>query len=469
MTGKIARKEILEMMREGRFRIALFIVLALLLAAAAVSREYYLSIQRQHAEARQQARAMWLEMNEMNPHSAAHYGTYAFKPKYPLSLIDQGVDKYAGNSIFLEAHQRNEAQFAAAADQTGLSRFGDLTPDFLLLFILPLLIVLMGYNAFTREREQGTLRLLRSQGVSTWRLALGKWQAIFLPAALLTVALFLVAALMLSSLRDFGRLDWPALLGMIAVYLLYYAVFTSLVLMVSALARHSGVALLSALMVWIVATLVAPKGASNLAEAWYPYPTRLQFAEAVKEDIRSGLDGHNPWNEAAKQFEKETLEKYGVDSLHQLPFNFDGYLMQKGEEHEAEVYFKHYQHLREQYERQSGLYRALAFLSPFLPARFLSMALARTDYTAHWDFADAAERYRLKMVETLNMDLAENSQYGDWAYKADKNLWSKVPAFEYEPTGLREIWRRNTGNLSLLLIWLGFSFAGLYWASRTRL
>ncbi len=466
MIRRIALKEFKENLREGRFRIAVVIVSALLIMGAWLSFNYFQSVQRQHTEAKTNARNIWVSQDEKNPHSAAHYGTYAFKPKYPLSLIDPGVDKYSGISIFLEAHKRNESQYMAAADQTGLARFGDLTPDFILLFIIPLLIILTGYNAFTREKEQGTLQLLISQGISTWKLALGKWGGIFLPILIITSGLFIIAALLLSSLQDFGELSYGELLLMFIVYLAYYAVFINIALIVSAWAKQSGVALVSLLVIWIVMCLAMPKASSNLADTIYPYPSRQAFASAVEKDKKAGLDGHNPWSEAAKAFERETLEKYGVDSLSQLPFNFDGYRMQKGEEHEAEVYFKHYEHLKETHQKQTQVYKASAVLSPFLPVRFLSMSLARTDYGVHWDFADAAENYRLKLQEALNMDFAENSNYGDWAYKADKTLWEGIPDFSYEPPTLGMVVRKNLSNFGLLSFWLMISFVGLKFSTR---
>lgn len=466
MIWKIARKEIKETFREGRFRLAGAIVLALLLVAAVISYNYYSYVQNQHDQARSNARNLWVSQDDKNPHSAAHYGTYAFKPKSPLSLIDQGVDKFTGISIFLEAHRRNEAQFMAAADQTGLARFGDLTPDFILLFIIPLLIIMMGYNAFGKERENGTLQLLRSQGVPGWKLAMGKWWGLFLPISLLTSGLFILAGVLLAAVPDFGLFSWSALALMLGIYLLYYGVFTNITLLISAWSSRSSLSLVLLLTIWIVACLAAPKAASNFADAIYPYPTRQEFASQVADDKRKGLDGHNPWSEASKQLEREVLAEHGVDSLHQLPFNFDGYRMQKGEEHEAEVYFKHYALLKEQYQHQTGFYRISAAISPFLPARFLSMAIARTDYHLHWDFSDAAEQYRIKMMEALNMDLADNTKYGDWAYKADKTLWEGIPDFDYQPPGLARIIADNTGNFLLLLAWLLLSFASLFGLTR---
>lgn len=465
MIRKIALKEFKENLREGRFRFSILIISVLILMSVFLSYNYLSSVQQQHIKAKENSRNLWVSQDEKNPHSAAHYGTYAFKPKYPLSLLDQGVDKYSGISIFLESHKRNESQYMAASDQTGLSRFGDLTPDFILLFIIPLLIILTGYNALTREKEQGTLKLLKSQGISSWKLILGKWVSISLPVLIISTVLFVITALLLSGIHDFGRLNYGALTLMFLVYLVYYAIFINISLIVSAASKQSGISLVSLLAIWIIICLGAPKASSNLADTLHPYPSRQAFAAAIDKDKKTGLDGHNPWSQAAKDFERKTLEEYGVDSLNQLPFNFDGYRMQKGEEHEAEVYSKHSAELKNINLKQTKVYQTSALLSPYLPTRFLSMALARTDYNSHWDFADAAEVYRLKLMEALNMNFAENSSYGDWSYKADKSLWQDIPDFNYVPPSYGQILNRNWSNFLVLGLWLLVSFAGLKFLS----
>lgn len=89
-----------------------------------------------------------------------------------------------------------------------MARFGELTPDFILLFIIPLLIILMGYNSYTKENEQGTFLLLKSQGVKKHSLLLGKWTALFIPIAIISLVLFLIAGLIISNIKDLGSFSW---------------------------------------------------------------------------------------------------------------------------------------------------------------------------------------------------------------------------------------------------------------------
>ena len=461
MITKTFIKEIKEMVRDGRVKLSFLIVVILLGVTLWIRIGHYQNINEQYKNATITEREVWNGQGEKNPHSAAHFGTYAFKPKYPLSLIDQGVDKYVGISIFLEAHKRNESQFSAAADQTGLGRFGDLSPDFILLFIIPLLIILLGFNSFTKEREMGTLKLLKSLGINNWKWMIGKWISLFFPIFIISSVLFLTSGILLFNLNDFGIFNWSSLLWLFLIYICYYIVFINIVLFVSIKAKKSGISLVILLSIWIISCLAAPKAASNIAESKYHYPTKQEFNTMIMKDKRNGLDGHNPWSKQAILLEKKVLKEYGVDSLNQLPFNFTAYRTQIGEEHEAEVYFKHYKYLREQYNQQTNIYKSLAIISPYLPTRFLSMAISNTDYATHWDFSDSAENYRIKTQKFLNDNTAQNTKFGERGYKAKADFWKKLPAFNYNPPKLNNILIQNKSNLIILGAWIIFSF-GLF-------
>jgi ABC-2 type transport system permease protein len=65
-------------------------------------------------------RGFWVDQGAKNPHSAAHYGLWVFKPKMPLSFIDQGVDSFTGVTTWLEAHKQNEFTRRPAMDQASV-------------------------------------------------------------------------------------------------------------------------------------------------------------------------------------------------------------------------------------------------------------------------------------------------------------------------------------------------------------
>jgi hypothetical protein len=104
MITQIARKEFTEMLRDGRFRWAAAIVFTLLLASIVMGGKHYRDVKNQHDLAQAETREHWLRQPAKNPHSAAHYGIYAFKPKMLPAVLDRGVDPFVGQSVWLEAH-----------------------------------------------------------------------------------------------------------------------------------------------------------------------------------------------------------------------------------------------------------------------------------------------------------------------------------------------------------------------------
>ena len=457
----IISKELKELARDGRFKIILAIVFILLLIAAITGINQYQKNNQQYVESLNKERTIWESQDAKNPHSAAHYGTYAFKPKFALSLFDYGVTKYTGNSIFLEAHKRNEASFSEASDQTSLTRFGTLSINFVLLYLFPLIIILIGYNSYTKEKEQQTFTLLKSQGVSPIKLVLGKWLAICIPIILLALIIFLIIGIVLSSLSGLAFFSWWDLLLLFSTYKIYYLIITSITVLISMWSKSSGVSLVRSLVIWIVFSFITPKIATNFANNLHPYPSKSEFNSNIAEDKKNGLDGHNPWNKAAQELKEATLKEYKVDSVNQLPFNYDAYRMQKGEEHEAKIYDKHYNKLHEIAKAQNGVYKTLSFISPFVPVRFLSMDLANTSDNLHWKFTKAAEQYRIATQKFLNYNFKDNSKTGDWSYKMSAETFKELPKFSFTPPTTLTIVSENTQNLTFLILWLVLPFFGL--------
>ena len=105
MIGTIARKEFIEIVRDGRFRWVAAIMVLLLLTAMLAGKQRYDAYAATQLAAQGSSNAQWLDQGDKNPHSAAHYGNYAFKPLGPLGFFDGGIVAYAGTTIFMEAHK----------------------------------------------------------------------------------------------------------------------------------------------------------------------------------------------------------------------------------------------------------------------------------------------------------------------------------------------------------------------------
>jgi ABC-2 type transport system permease protein len=463
MVRTIARKELLEMLRDGRFRGLAILVVALSAASFAAGWKHYTDVQRQHVEAQRATRAQWLNQPAKNPHSAAHYGMYAFKPKSRLSMVDTGIDPYVGVAAWLEAHKQNEFRYRPAQDRTAIQRFGELTAAEGFIVILPLFIVLVSFATFAGEREQGTLRQLLSLGVTRRDLFAGKALGVGIALALVVVPATLLGVVALAFTSDFAGLrdDLPRAAWLTAVYLLYFIAFAAISIGVSARARSSRTALVILLGFWFVNSLIVTRAAADIAAWLHPTPSAVEFQKAMDEDLTDTEEMQVRLDRRRQQL----MQKYNVQSIDAVPINFSGISLQEGEEHGNEVFDQHYGRIFDTYERQNHTFQLAGIVAPMLPVRSLSMALAGTDLVHHRDFVRGAELYRRDIQRMMNADIAQNAKPGT-AYVAGPELWAKVPEFDYELPGAAWALERNHISLLLLVAWCAVAVWFAFHATR---
>jgi ABC-2 type transport system permease protein len=471
MIVRIARKEFTEMLRDGRYAWAAAVVFALLLASVVMGAKHHRDVRRQHEQARAETREQWLRQPAKNPHSAAHYGIYAFKPKLLPAALDRGIDPFTGQSVWLEAHKQNEFKFKPAQDSTAVQRFGELTAATAMQLLVPLLIILLSFSAFAGEREQGTLRQLLSLGVKQTDLAWGKALGVAAALGVLVVpaALLGVAALALNSESGLLGSSAPRLALMFASYLLYFALFVGLSLAVSARVRSAQMALVVLLTFWIVNGLVAPRAASDLARRVYPTPSAFAFQQAIDREMQGGVDGHDTADKRAEALKQRVLKQYGVNKIEALPVNFAGISLQESEEHGNVIFDKHYSALWGRFAEQNRFKQLAGAVAPMLAMQAVSMGLAGTDFAHHRDFAAAAESYRRTLVKKMNDDMTYHAGRQDFSYLAQPAVWQSVEAFEYDAPAVGWALRNQFVSLSLLALWCAAALAAaLYFTARMR-
>ena len=171
--GLIARDEIRLMTRNRVAIIAFVLVVLLTLVAVASSWAHQREIAELRARQAEAAETAFKAQPDRHPHRVVHYGTFIFRPLGPLAAFDPGVDAFTGNSMFLEGHRQNSANFGDVRQSSLLVRFGQLTPAFVLQVVAPLLLIFLGYGALARETERGTVRVLMLQGAGRGQIVRG--------------------------------------------------------------------------------------------------------------------------------------------------------------------------------------------------------------------------------------------------------------------------------------------------------
>jgi ABC-2 type transport system permease protein len=452
MIGAIAHKELLTALRDGRVLWSAAIFGVMLIAALASAAQRYAVISAERAAAQAIVDLQWNNQGEKNPHAAAHYGVYAFKPVTPLSFFDTGVTSFTGVSIWLEAHKQNFAEGEPARDATAIARFGELTAAFTLQLLLPLLVILLSFGAFAGEREQGTLRQVLSTGVSSTHLLIGK--ALGVAGA---IGLFVGPILVLGLLALVASPGGAGFLGhglaLMVLYIAYGLVFLFLTLAVSAAVDSARTALVVMIAFWAVSSVALPRAASDVARLATPTPTAIEFRNAVASDMEAGIGGKS-LDQLIAERRAATLRLYKAQSVEQLPINFQGMVFALQEQMGNQVFDKHFGALFAAMREQLGTMWAFSTLSPRLAVQLASMELAGTSLASHEHFTQQAERHRRKLIETMNRAMTMNSSGANPEYRAGAELWSQVEPFVYAQEPLAGTLARLGPAITVMLLWL---------------
>jgi len=204
----------------------------------------------------------------------------AVVPPNPLSIFAKGLENAMTRS-FEVGSTGIEVRAGQASGNIIYAFFP--APDFLYIVrvVLSLVALLFGFDQISREREQGTLKLLLSGPVSRAQVLLGKWLGNFLSLAVpfLLVTLLGTAILLFDPDVRFTAGQLGRLGLILALALLYLAFFLSLGMLVSALTRRSATSVIVLLFVWALLVFVLPNLGTLVSRQFVHVPSVRALSE----------------------------------------------------------------------------------------------------------------------------------------------------------------------------------------------
>jgi len=186
-------------------------------------------------------------------------------------------------------------------------------PDFLYVVrvILSLVALLFGFDQISREREQGTLKLLLGGPVSRAQVLAGKWLGNFLSLSVPFLLVTLLGASVLLFDRDvrFSAGDIGRLALILALALLYLAFFLSLGMLVSALTRRAATSVIVLLFAWALLVFVLPNLGTLVARQFVSVPSVRALSEKRERtwtrEVLLGLGERGNWAEHYRTISRE--------------------------------------------------------------------------------------------------------------------------------------------------------------------
>jgi ABC-2 type transport system permease protein len=368
----------------------------------------------------------------------------------PLMAITLGQSEYFPSSATIKLQTPEPALFEAASiDNPDHQQIGRFDVSFVLVYLLPLLLIALGYSVLSIERERGTLPLLMSQPLSLWRLLLSK--AIVPLVVLLIPAIALPIAWTLAVRPESAAL-WPNLLFFAVLVTGYACFWIALALAVNLLGWRSSTNALVLGGFWLTFVLVLPAALQATVTTLHPMPSRLDLVSRARlAEVESG----QKQTAITDAFYKDHPELIPPDKKNRFLAVYA--LSMESERAVAPLY----QRFDEQLEAQQGLIRRMQFFSPAVILHESLTSLTGTGREGFQTFRQDVLSLRDEMRAFVLPRLAKNHEMTLADYDAAPVFRASLPATSLPWSGLGGLlfptlalglWaRRRAGRVELMV------------------
>jgi ABC-type transport system involved in multi-copper enzyme maturation permease subunit len=334
----------------------------------------------------------------------------------PLSVFGKGISDQVGNRVHVWLGEKPllAAGKTAAGDNPFLASFFSVDFVDIAAIIFSLLALIFSYDAFTREKEDGTLKLQMSNSLSRSTALAGKTLGIFLTLLPVLVFSFLLSGILVLLSRDivFSTSDWGRIVLLFAASLLYLAVFVFIGILVSARSRSSVTSLVVCLFLWVLFVFIIPVVAANFAESFVGVASRDNLDRVLKdidkarqEEISRALkaqgipEGYSCW--WCSTSEDGFVETYGNSRDEFENFHRRSMISEPIRIAYADKRWASQKAYLDSLARQADAAGAFSLVSPTGVFRAIASAVCRTDLAAHARRMDRIRQYRESFVRWL--------------------------------------------------------------------
>ena len=308
-TFRLIRSELLLLSRDTSFKWAM-VLLCLLMTLAVWNtynqvnqKEYQVQVQRELV-ANNDARLI-AQIDSLNNGLASYENSYtlptsgvrltynnhrvAWLPKAPFSLLAIGQGDIYSNYkkivlYFDESYEMTTRELVSPIEQV----FGQLDLAFIWVYLWPLIIIVISFNALSAEKESGRLAIIASQPIHV-----SYWVSVKILVRLFSIfILTLLCATILLQVFGVAVLSHMAVYGQLAVILFLYAAFWFLIsITVNLLGYSSGSSLIVLSSIWVVFVFLIPSIINQAGKELHPIPSRLEVVNH-HQDMYNAMEGN---------------------------------------------------------------------------------------------------------------------------------------------------------------------------------
>jgi len=308
-------------------------------------------------------------------------GAMAWLPPAPLLKFAAGQSDVRPDHVRITARQQQSVMAADQVENPLALYTGVFDLAFVILFLYPLLILAVTFDLTASERDSGTLRLLLAQPVTLRTVVLAK---VAVRAALLLLPPLVIPLLLVIG----GDLSLARILIWSACVLAYGLFWFGLAIRVNSRGRSAVANALVLASAWLGFVIVLPTSVNLFVDVLQPVPSRVVFANAVREATREAVvEGSRVLSHFLE--DHPTASSIGRDGLQQFA------LLQAARDAEvarllAPLVERHEARL----EAQRRLVSRLRYLSPTMLAQGAMLDSAGTSGARYRHFLADAGRFQ---------------------------------------------------------------------------
>ena len=386
MLKLIIEKELREIIGSTKFAITFAVCATLILLSFFVgAKNYKLSASQYDAAKAENMRQMkgltdWMMLRNHR----------IFLPPGPLEALVTGVSSDIGRTVKVQGRGELASQDSRFNSDPIFAVFRFLDLNFIFQIVLSLFAILFMYDAINGEKEKGTLKLSFANAIPRDQYILGKILGGFLALTIPLLIPILLGCLFLPLLGvSLSSEEWLRLAGVLFAGLLYFGVFLTLSIFISALTKRSSSSFLFLLVIWIFVVLIIPRSSVLIAGRAVDVPSVDEIA-SQKNRFISQL-----WKEDRDKmgnFKPDPTEEPG-----KIMEQFNKFMQDLADEREKQT-LEFAGKLNEERRNRQAVQEKLAFtiarISPTATFSLVATNLANTSIRLGQHFVNEATNYQ---------------------------------------------------------------------------
>jgi ABC-type transport system involved in multi-copper enzyme maturation permease subunit len=324
-----------------------------------------------------------------------------------------------------------------------------------MIYIISFLCICFSYNAFSGEKEDGTLKLILANSISRSSIIIAKLLGlltVFVIPLLLGIILCCIV-FELSSTFPTGMAEYAKIAYFFGASVLVICVTALMGFLISALSQKSYISLILCLVCWTLMVIVIPNISWIISRQIDKIPPESNIQQEERQQINDLEDCFMGWQGNNTPYEKVLARKECADrrtNVHNSLWS-DYHNMQF-----------------EQTRKAIGISK----MSPFGLFRFLGDNISGNNYYGYLSFFEQVKNYQLTFCDYIvSKDRADpESRHLIWndgglgiEYMSQQNVIpSETPKFSGQSASFRQILANSLGDIVILCLWVIGLFVLLY-------